>query len=87
MLVCVRVQGTILPRATEPRQSDADMTANTLRQKDTERGGAAAASGSGAAKGSNNQTITELVIRDHNLVKKLYQGTSNERKRGERIWR
>jgi hypothetical protein len=55
------------------------MTASTLREKETGAGGSAAAAGSGvgvgvAARGASNQTITELVIRDHNHIKKLYEG-------------
>jgi len=52
-----------------------------MREKETGAGGAAAAAGSGvgvgvgvAARGASNQTITELVIRDHNHIKKLYEG-------------
>ena len=63
------------------------MTASTLREKETGVGGAAAAAATGsgvgvAARGASNQTITELVIRDHSHIKKLYEGKGEEAKEG-----
>ena len=84
---CLHVQGTTLPRTTEPRESDAAMTASSMREKETGAGGAAAAAGVGvAARGASNQTITELVIRDHNHVKKLYEGKTEWAKEGQGSW-